>query len=118
MNVATTRAEFEGGEGGLAGSPSAQGIEEDLFSLSALAPQLLADVPVLFEQTVRDSLSYMLGTRESAGVLSWFRGDELMCRDGVFARLLEVYGTKASPIQNMIDRVFGLRVHQLLQQLP
>ena len=95
-----------------------RGVEEDLFSLNAMVPELLEHVPVLFEETVRDSLNYMLGTKESTGVISWFRGDELACRQGVFARLSAVYGEKASPLQIMIDRVFGMRVHELVRQLP
>lgn len=102
----------------LAGQPEAISVEEDLFALNAMAPDLLENVPILFEETVRESLTYMLGTKESTGVLSWFRGDELACRQGVFARLLAVYGDKASPLQNMIDRVFGMRVHELVRQLP
>ncbi len=113
-----TRAESQGAVSGLAQQPGTQSVEEDLFALNAMAPELLEHVPVLFEETVKDSLTYMLGTKESTGVLSWFRGNELACRQGVFARLLAVYGDKASPLQNMIDRVFGMRVHELVRQLP
>jgi len=94
-----------------------QSVEQDLFALNAIAPDLLEHVPVLFKETVRESLSYMLGTKESKGVLARFRDDELASRPEVFARLVSVYGTRASPLQKMIDRVFGMRVHNLLQQL-
>ena len=113
-----TRAESDGAVSELVEQPKAQSVEEDLFVLNAMAPELLEHVPVLFEETVRNSLSYMLGTKESSRVLSWFRGNELACRQGVFSRLLAVYGEKASPIQSMIDRVFGMRVHELVRQLP
>jgi len=92
-------------------------VEQDLLALNAIAPDLLEHVPVLFEETVRGSLTYMLGAKESKGVLSWFRGHELASRQEVFARLASVYGDRASPLQRMIDRVFGMRVHELLQQL-
>ena len=97
--------------------PGIPTVEEDLLTLNAMAPDLLEHVPVLFEETVRGALSYMLGGKESGNVLAWFRGDELTNRQGVFARLASVYGERASPIQKMIDRVFGIRVHELLQQL-
>jgi hypothetical protein len=97
--------------------PEMQNVEQDLFSLSAIAPELLEHVPVIFEATVRESLMYMLGSKESRGVLAWFRDSELASREWVFARLVSVYGARASPLQNMIDRVFGIRVHDLLRQL-
>jgi hypothetical protein len=102
---------------GLADNPGTQTVEEDLFTLNVMAPDLLEQVPVLFEETVRGSLTYMLGARESRSMLEWFRAKELTDRHGVFARLASVYGERASPLQNMIDRVFGMRVHELLQQL-
>jgi hypothetical protein len=117
MNVAMTGPRTYEAADEINDSAGAQSVEEDLFALNALAPELLGGLPALFEETVRESLSYMLGTKESAGVLSWFQGDELKYRYGVYARLLELYGNKASPIQSMIDRVFGLRVHELLRQL-
>jgi len=92
-------------------------VEEDLLTLNVIAPDLLERVPVLFAETVRESLSYMLGTKESGNVLGWFRESELANRAGVFDRLVSVYGAKASPIQKVIDRVFGMRVHELLWQL-
>ena len=101
----------------IADQPEMQRVEQDLFSLNATAPDLLEHVPVMFEETVRESLTYMLGTNESRGVLAWFRGSELTSRQWVFARLTSVYGIRASPLQNMIDRVFGMRVHDLLLQL-
>jgi hypothetical protein len=97
--------------------PEALSVEEDLFTLNAMAPDVLDQVPSLFAETVRESLSYMLGAKESGGVLAWFRGDELASRAGVFDRLVSVYGQRASPIQKMIDRVFGMRVHELLGRL-
>jgi hypothetical protein len=101
----------------LADEAGIETVEEDLFSLNAIAPDLLEHVPALFEETVRGSLSYMLGARESKKLLDWFRADELRNRDGVFSRLASVYGERASPLQIMIDRAFGIRVHHLLQQL-
>ena len=97
--------------------PEVQNVEQDLFTLNAMAPELLEQVPFIFEGTVRESLMYMLGSKESRGVLAWFRENELASRQWVFARLVSVYGVRASPLQNMIDRVFGMRVHDLLRQL-
>jgi len=102
---------------GLVNQQGMQTVEEDLLTLNAMAPDLLEHVPVLFEETVRGSLSYMLGAKASRSMLEWFRANELTDRSGVFARLTSVYGERASPLQNMIDRVFGMRVHELLQQL-
>jgi len=101
----------------LANQPEMQGVEQDLFTLSAIAPDLLEHVPVIFEATVRESLTYMLGSKEARGVLAWFRDNELASRQWVFSRLASVYGEKASPLQNMIDRVFSMRVHDLVRQL-
>jgi hypothetical protein len=101
----------------LADKPETQNVEQDLFTLNAIAPDLLEQVPVIFEATVRESLTYMLGSNESRGVLGWFRDNELASRQWVFSRLAAVYGERASPLQNMIDRVFGMRVHDLLRQL-
>jgi hypothetical protein len=101
----------------LADQPEMQSVEQDLFTLNAIAPDLLEHVPVIFEATVRESLTYMLGSKESRGVLAWFRGNELASRQWVFARLLSVYGTRSSALESMIDRVFGMRVHDLLRQL-
>jgi hypothetical protein len=101
----------------VADQPEMQGVEQDLFTLSAMAPDLLEQVPVIFEATVRESLAYMLGSKESRGVLAWFRDNELASRQWVFARLVSVYGTRASTLESMIDRVFGMRVHDLLRQL-
>jgi hypothetical protein len=98
--------------------PEMQSVEQDLFALNAFAPDLLEHVPAMFEETVRQSLTYMLGSKESKGVLAWFRGSELVSRQWVFARLVSVYGDRASPLQKMIDRVFGIRIHELVQQLP
>ena len=96
----------------------AQNVEEDIFTLNAIAPDLLEHLPTLFEETVRESLGYMLGMEESRGVLARFRDDELASREVAFAKLLSVYGpARASPLQKMIDRTFGIRVHNLLQQL-
>jgi hypothetical protein len=117
MNAAMTTTEFDQAVSILAKQPDVQSVEEDLFTLDAMAPQLLGQVPVLFEQTVKDTLSYMLGAKESADVIAWFRSSELGSRPGVFARLLTVYGDKASPLESVIDRVFGMRVHQLVQQV-
>jgi hypothetical protein len=97
--------------------PSEQSVEEDIFALNAIAPDLLEHLPHLFEETVRGALGYMLGTNESKGVLGGFRDGELGSREGVFARLASLYGERASPLQKMIDRVFGMRVHDLLRQL-
>jgi hypothetical protein len=118
MNAAMTGAESHGALGDLEERPEAQSVEHDLFALNVMAPELVEHVPALFEEAVKDSLSYMLGSKESARVLSCFRANELESRQGVFERLLVVYGGKASPIQNMIDRVFGMRVHDLVRKLP
>jgi hypothetical protein len=101
----------------IAGQPEMQSVEQDLFALNAIAPDLLEQVPVIFEATVRESLAYMLGSKESRGVLAWFLDNELASRQWVFARLASLYGDRASTLQNMIDRVFGMRVHDLLRQL-
>lgn len=101
----------------LADKPGIQTVEQDLLTLNEIAPDLLEHVPVLFEETVRGSLSYMLGAKESKNLLDYFRADELKNRQGVFSRLASVYGERASPIQKMIDRAFGIRVHDLLLQL-
>ncbi len=50
---------------GLADQAGIPTVEEDLLTLNAMAPDLLEHVPVLFEETVRGALSYMLGGKES-----------------------------------------------------
>jgi hypothetical protein len=117
VTVEVMPAGFQGEVTGLLEQPETLSVEEDLFTLKAIAPDLVEEVPVLFAETVRESLSYMLGTKESGGVLAWFRGNELASRADVFDRLASVYGTRASPIQKLIDRVFGIRVHSLVEQL-
>ena len=90
-------------------------LKSDLFTLNAIAPALLEDVPALFEEAVRESLSYMLGMKESKGVLRWLRDARLSSRPEVFARLLSHFGARASPLQNMVDEAFKRRVHTLLE---
>jgi len=118
MNAVMTRAGFDGAVSELVERPEAQSVEEDLFVLNAMSPSLIEHVPVLFEETVKESLSYLLGAKESARVLGWFRGNELASRQGVFDRLTTLYGNRASPLESVIDRVFGMRVHELVRQLP
>ena len=118
MSAATTRVGLDSAVDERALITGWQGVEEDLFSLDVMAPALLQDVPAIFEQTVRESLSYMVGAGESSRVLAWFHAGELACRQDVFARLSAVYGERASPIESVIDRVFGLRVHELVRKLP
>lgn len=111
------RSDFKSETARTADKPGMQTVEEDLLTLNAIAPDLLDHVPVLFEETVRGSLSYMLGAKESKNILDWFRTGELRNRQGVFSRLASVYGERASPIEKMIDRAFGIRIHDLLRQL-
>jgi hypothetical protein len=92
-------------------------LEEDLLSVNAVAPELLERLSVLFEETVRDALCYMLGEKASKDALGEFRKSELENRQAAFGRLTALYGPKASPLQKVIDRVFGMRVHDLLGQI-
>jgi hypothetical protein len=92
-------------------------LEEDLFTLNAIAPSLLKQVPALFEESVRESLSLMLGMKASKGAMRWFRDADLGSRPEVFERLASRYGDGASPLQIMIDQAFKRRVHELLEQL-
>jgi hypothetical protein len=93
------------------------GLEQDLFTLNAMAPDLLDQVPAMFEEAVRESLGYMLGMKESKGVLAWFREAELASRPEVFTRLASRYGDRASPLKTMIDEAFKNRVHSFLESL-
>ena len=102
----------------VAAASEAPSVEEDLFTLSAIAPELLEEIPALFGETVKESLAYVLGPSASKGVIEWLRSDELQSRQGVFARLAALYGERATPIEALIDRVFGLQVRALVQRLP
>lgn len=93
------------------------GLEQDLFTLNAMAPDLLVCVPALFEESVKESLGYVLGMKETRGVLTWFREAELESRPEVFTRLASRYGDRASPLEKMIDQAFAKRVHDLLERL-
>ena len=90
-------------------------LEQDLFTLNATAPTLLDQLPGLFEEAVRESLGFMLGMKESTGVLRWLRDAQLSSRPEVFARLASRYGDRASPLQERIDEAFKRRVGNLLE---
>jgi hypothetical protein len=93
------------------------GLEQDLFTLNAMGPDLVDQVPAMFKEAVRESLRYMLGMKESKGVLAWFREAELASRPEVFTRLASRYGDTASPLKTMIDQAFKTRVHSFLESL-
>jgi hypothetical protein len=92
-------------------------LEQDLFTLNAIAPALLEQVPALFEEAVKETLGSSLGLKESKGALSWFRDADLRSRPEVFSRLASHYGGGASPLQIMIDKAFKNRVHNFLDSL-
>jgi hypothetical protein len=98
--------------------PGMVGVEQDLFTLNAVAPSLLEQLPTIFEDAVRESLAYMLGRIESKCVLASFSPDQLVDRSEVFGRLVSLYNSRASPLQKGIDWAFQKRVHQLVNQLP
>ena len=79
-------------------------MEEDLFTLNAAAPELLEQLPSLFEAAVKDSLRYNLDTNESRSVLASLQDIMLGDRSEVFGRLASLYGNRASPLQQSIDR--------------
>ena len=89
-------------------------LEREIFTLDAAAPELLGELPRLFEEAVRESLGRMLGMKGSAGVLRWLQDAGLENRPEVFARLASHYGTRASPLQTMIDEAFERRFHKPL----
>ncbi len=97
--------------------PGDESVEEDLFTLNAVAPSLLRQLPALFEEAVKDTLAFFLGTKESTGVLSYFRGVPLTDRSEVFGKLDSLYLDRASPLQRGIDRAFQIRVHRLVTQV-
>ena len=98
-----------------AGTRDMNDLEQDLFTLNATAPALLDQLPALFEEAVRESLGFMLGMKESTGVLRWLRDARLSSRPEVFARLASRYGDRASPLQDRIDEAFKRRVGNLLE---
>jgi hypothetical protein len=115
MKAAVMPSNLESEVSGLSDQQGTGSIEEDLFSLNAMAPDLLEHVPALFEETVRGSLNHTLGTRESGAVLAHLSASELASRQAVFARLASLYGEEASSLQKMIDRAFAIRVQDLLR---
>jgi hypothetical protein len=90
-------------------------LEQELFTLNAVAPALLEQLPGLFEEAVRESLSHILGMKESTGVLRWLHDAALGSRPEVFARLASRYGDRASPLQARIDEAFERRVRNLVE---
>lgn len=92
-------------------------LEEEIFSINAIAPELLEHLPGLFEEAVRGSLTSMLGNTESKSVLASLSHVGLGNRLEVFRSLNSAYGHRASPLQKAVDRSFQALVHGLAMQV-
>ena len=92
-------------------------IEEDLRTLTALAPALVEALPKLFKKAVVDSIKSGMGGKDFGLVLDSLPGIGPEHRPLVFRFLDSLYGERAGELEQAIDRRFQSEVKQLLRKL-
>jgi hypothetical protein len=92
-------------------------LEQELFSINAVAPGVLEHLPRLFEEAVTESLTRILGARDASGILASLNRAGLGNRSEVFGLLDAICSHQASPLQKAVDRAFRTRVHNLAMQV-
>src|ERR1700756_511334 len=79
-------------------------VEEDLRTLTALAPELVEALPKLFKKAVVDSIKSGMGGKDFGLVLDSLPGIGPEHRPLVFRFLDSLYGERAGELEQAIDR--------------
>jgi len=98
-------------------SPRRQTLEEELFTLQALAPDTIEDLHRLFKKTVIDSLVSILGENGARAVVILTAGTNFESPSEVYAALDSIFQEGSQFLRRAIIKEFRTNLHLLLEKV-
>ena len=97
--------------------PRRQTLEEELFTLRALAPDMIEDLPSVFKEAVTDSLTSILGEDKARAFLMLIAETEFASPSIVFGALDSILHEGSQILKDAIVKEFRANVHLLLEKV-
>jgi hypothetical protein len=97
--------------------PKSQTVEEELFDLQALAPDMIEDLRSLFKEAVADPTVKLLGKDEAVALAKLIAETDLGNPPQVFTALDSTLHEGSRIIKDAVVEEFRVKVHQLLEKV-
>lgn len=97
--------------------PVKQAMEEELFTLEALAPDMIEDLHPLFKEAVIDSLTSILGENGARAVVVLAAGTNFESPSGVYEALDSIFQEGSQFLRRAIVKEFRTSLHLLLEKV-
>jgi len=90
-----------------------QTLEEEILTVSSLAPDMIARLPSLFSDSVVDSVTNILGDGPGEALVRSIGEECLMSPEETYERLDSVFHAGSEILKSAIREDFRVRVHRL-----
>jgi fructose/tagatose bisphosphate aldolase len=90
-----------------------QTLEEEIFTVNSLAPEMVARLPSLFSDSVVDSVTNILGESSGEALIRSIGEERLMSPEETYEKLDSVLHGGSEILKSAIREDFRVRVHRL-----